>query len=126
MRHLNTPVLAVKGRVKGRPLNVDFNDCTLNTARCYHDWKTVSCKGHEPCGVKNDGTLWCWDAFYSLAPTQIGSGTNWKTIASTGNHICGIKTNGTLWCWGLNDKGQLGDGEADHPFRVKPITLIGP
>ena len=32
-------------------------------------------------------------------------------IAVGGNHSMVLKSNGTVWAWGLNDCGQLGDGE---------------
>jgi alpha-tubulin suppressor-like RCC1 family protein len=61
------------------------------------------------CGVKADGTLWCWGLGQST-PQQVGVETSWRTVSNGGRHVCAIKNDGTLWCWGKNRNGQLGDG----------------
>ncbi|NBO53193.1 MAG: hypothetical protein EBU84_01055, partial [Actinobacteria bacterium] len=34
-------------------------------------------------------------------------------VAASGEHSCALFSNGTLKCWGLNDVGQLGQGDVD-------------
>jgi alpha-tubulin suppressor-like RCC1 family protein len=98
------------------------------------NWVSVSSAGGvHTCGVKTDGTLWCWgrNEFGQLGdgttvdkntPTQVGTGTNWGSIFAGFDHTCGIKTDGTLWCWGHNNYGQLGDGttvDKNTPTQVR-------
>ena len=46
-------------------------------------------------------------------------------ITAGGSHTCAILTDGSLWCWGLNDEGQLGQGNTTNqssPTRVGVAT----
>ncbi|MFH1654574.1 MAG: hypothetical protein ABIE74_11060 [Pseudomonadota bacterium] len=93
-------------------------------------WKTVVNRSLSTCGIKTDGTLWCWgnnsqgllgigtssdacgqDDWYcndKNIPTQVGKETDWDVLGNAAN--CAIKKDGTLWCWGGNTKGSLGNG----------------
>ena len=73
------------------------------------------------CGVKTDGTVWCWGRNHKK---QLGDGTTTtrsrpvQVIGLTGvtqiiagqGFACALKSNGTVACWGDNASGQLGDG----------------
>jgi alpha-tubulin suppressor-like RCC1 family protein len=73
------------------------------------------------CGVKTDGTVWCWGRNHKK---QLGDGTTTtrsrpvQVLGLTGAtqiiagqwFACALKSNGTVACWGDNDYGQLGDG----------------
>ena len=92
-------------------------------------WKVVASGGNTTCGIRTDGSLWCWGYnFYGevgdgsrtnrLTPTHIGN-ASWKAVAVGRTHTCAIQNDDTLWCWGANDTGQVGDGHvrgevADH------------
>ncbi len=102
-------------------------------------WTQVAAGVGDTCGIKSDGTLWCWGADShgdsigqcpactvvpalpdgGLAggepspPVEIpgpGRGSNWTAVALGADHICAIRDDGSLWCWGRNDEGELGDG----------------
>jgi len=84
-------------------------------------WARINSGRIHNCGIKNDGTLWCWgrgefgrlgngSESYHYTPGQTSAGGAWSRVAPGGNHTCGIKADGTLWCWGRNADGQLGDG----------------
>jgi len=85
------------------------------------NWESVSASKNHTCGVKTDGTLWCWGCNYNgeigdntvvirYTPTQeFSQSTNWASVSAGNSHTCGIKKDGTLWCWGDNYYGQLGD-----------------
>jgi alpha-tubulin suppressor-like RCC1 family protein len=73
------------------------------------------------CGVKTDGTVWCWGRNHKK---QLGDGTTTtrsrpvQVLGLTGAtqiiagqwFACALKSNGTVACWGDNTYGQLGDG----------------
>ena len=83
----------------------------------------TSTPDHEgiTCGVKDDGTLWCWgfggDAQLGLGadltdkstPTQVGTATDWTTVSVGADHACGVR-GVDAYCWGANARGQLGTG----------------
>lgn len=82
-------------------------------------WKQVAVggaanfNGSNTCGIKFDGTLWCWGADQypdvanaHMVPTQVGTATNWTQIATIQTETCGVRGDGTLWCWGT----IVGDG----------------
>ena len=84
-------------------------------------WQRVVAGSRHSCGIRTDGTLWCWgvnvhgqlgvgDTTPRLVPTQVGTDANWAEVQCGGLHSCGIRTDGSLWCWGANPAGQLGLG----------------
>lgn len=89
------------------------------------NWHTVATGYRHSCGVKNDGTLWCWGENTDgqlgdgtkedrTSPTQeIRSDTDWSFVGTGSRHTCALKTDGTIWCWGDNDRGKLGDDTID-------------
>ncbi len=96
------------------------------------DWVDVTTGYYHTCGVKADGTLWCWgnnnngqlglgdNSNYS-SPQQVGSDSDWKSVSAGYYHTCALKTDGTLYCWGANNSGQLGAGnylEYNAPHQV--------
>lgn len=92
----------------------------------------VSAGGRHACGVRSDGTLWCWGAnFYGQLgtgdrvghnePVQVGRGTSWTQVSAGGMHTCATKSTGTLWCWGLNYRGQLGLGGRGDKLRPQQV-----
>ena len=100
------------------------------------NWKTVAGGGTHTCGIKTDGTLWCWgkndfgqlgietqDESLSL-PTQVTSESGWALISAGCAHTCGVKTDSTFWCWGRNDSGQLGIGTTDSGQNL-PAQVTG-
>lgn len=96
-------------------------------------WTQVSVGGNYACGIKADGTAYCWgsDQFGKLGNDSNGSTDSPGTaIASTLPWIqisaayttCGIKSDNTLWCWGPNDEGFLGNGTCCTPSQT-PVQV---
>ena len=86
------------------------------------------------CGVKTDGTVWCWGR---NNVKQLGDGTTTnrtrpvqviglsgatQIIAGQG-FACALKSDGTVACWGDNGVGQLGDGTTTG--RSTPTVIPG-
>jgi len=105
-----------------------WGDSITNPAMVTSDmnyWFSVSADGQDTCGIKTDGTLWCWGTnnYGQLglgntnspvsAPTQVETDIDWISVSvgAGGGHTCAVKTDGILWCWGNNGDGQLGLGD---------------
>lgn len=91
------------------------------------DWKSVSANGDFTCGLRGNGTLWCWgrndvaqlgvgDTVTPVStPQQVGSAI-YTALSAGQNHACAVRQNGTLWCWGRNANGELGLGNSMSPM----------
>lgn len=96
---------------------------------------------HHQCGIRGNGTLWCWGTSYSKAlgqdladgtmvgtPEQVGNETEWAevTVFSTNDltaATCATKTNGTLWCWGASNlTGTDGMDVGATPTQITTFT----
>jgi hypothetical protein len=80
------------------------------------DWAQISAGVTHTCGLRTDGTVWCWGDTYpmwSQYPAQVGTDSDWTSISSGYESACGLKADHSLWCWGNNTAGQLGDGTRD-------------
>ena len=96
------------------------------------DWSAVATANQHSCGVKTNGSLWCWGDGTWLGTGVIGGGDQpvpvkiddgpWaQVVGSSSNNTCGIRENGTLWCWGHDEIGLHGDGSAYAPIPT-PIA----
>jgi alpha-tubulin suppressor-like RCC1 family protein len=47
-------------------------------------------------------------------PINLGSGRNAKAIVTGNSHTCVMLDNSSIKCWGLNDSGQLGQGDTNN------------
>jgi cysteine-rich repeat protein len=97
-------------------------------------WKDVSAGLAYTCGVRQDGSLWCWgdnthaqlgDKTTDAKSTPVAvlvSGETWTMVAAGVSHTCALATSGSLWCWGDNSAGQLGIGSNDP--RESPAAVV--
>jgi alpha-tubulin suppressor-like RCC1 family protein len=99
-------------------------------------WTTVAAGHRHSCGVRDDGTGWCWgwneygqigngdnlDQHAPAALSTVGvSGSSWIQLSPAGvndddtasRHTCGLRDDGTAWCWGDGTDGRLGTGTSD-------------
>lgn len=100
-------------------------------------WADVANGPDYTCGVKTDGSLWCWglraaiqgdrgvgESEFINVPTRIGTASDWKsgTLTMGNNNTCLLKTNNSLWCFGFNANGETagspGVGAVNNPTRV--------
>lgn len=92
----------------------------------------------ESCAVTETGAVYCWgfELIDDLDPETRGrvvprhaepiAGLDDALAVSAGHEfVCALRATGRVACWGENDRGQLGDGGADHTpgALVEPIGL---
>ncbi len=94
----------------------------------------VTAGGEHSCGIRENGTLWCWGRNNygqigngatgdNAPPTQVGAETDWVDVTGGGASTCAIRANRSLRCWGLNHRGQIGDGT--RKVRAVPTRVRG-
>jgi alpha-tubulin suppressor-like RCC1 family protein len=82
-------------------------------------FSTGSAGAEGGCGVKSDGTLWCWgynlngtaglgDLAQHDYPLQSGSATSWRSVSMGTATTCAVRTDDSLWCWGNTSDAQTG------------------
>lgn len=114
-----------------------------------HTFTQVTAGSQHTCGLKADGTVFCWGLNYwgqlgtgsttgpdlctsaegqppitpcAQAPVQ-ATGLAFTKIEAFGHTTCGIVADGRLFCWGYNENGQLGTG--DKVSRSVPTLVAG-
>lgn len=104
-----------------------WNDCVV--------WVQVSTSGYHTCGVKSDGTTWCWGYNWrgelgdgttidSLVPVQVAGIIDVVKVIAFAWTTCALKNDSTVWCWGDNQYGQVGDGSS--PYTIpNPVQVVG-
>jgi alpha-tubulin suppressor-like RCC1 family protein len=99
---------------------------------------SMSASQHHSCGVRDDGTLWCWggnehselavpgaDLARSGVPVQVGTDSDWAEASVGWFHSCGRKQNGVLMCWGRAIEGQLAQERVEpNPVPVKVMAPV--
>jgi len=102
-------------------------------------WKQISAGQFVTCGVRADGSLWCWgrgsggqlglaeadwgDARARFAPTRVGQMLTWDSVAVGPSVTCATMSDGTGWCWGDNQYGAVGAGAAT--IITAPTRIAG-
>ncbi len=85
-------------------------------------WLEVSVGDRHACGVRTDGTLWCWGSSdtgatghpeSSLVPRQVGAWDDWLSVAVGDYASCAVRKSGALYCWGANAELEMGHADAD-------------
>lgn len=102
-------------------------------------WQTISAGGQNTCGVKSDGSAWCWGegssgqigdgktAASQSVPAPVSdlnvSGKRWSSITVGISYACGLRDDDTAWCWGQGNDGQLGNGSRAESIAT-PVPVI--
>ncbi len=128
------PVFAFSGYACGT--SVSPNPATILGANEYYG--KIAASGNYSCGIKSDGTAWCWghdasgrlgngvDGTEKQSPSLVSSLTtqnNFTQIVTGGSHTCGIRNNGSAWCWGYDAVGQLGNGAVLSANQQSPSPV---
>jgi alpha-tubulin suppressor-like RCC1 family protein len=85
------------------------------------------------CGLRRDGSLWCWGDNHSgqlagigpesTVPARAAEESDWTLIDTGTFHSCGLRASGRLFCWGRNVEGQLALGTRTPS---EPVTAVEP
>lgn len=115
---------------------------TAGTSTLWSDWVLVGAGNLTSCGIRADGTAWCWGAQSDgaignnttgggnrVVPTAVGTAgtgtlwSDWIDIAVKGAGACGRRANKSVWCWG----GLPGSSNGDGTFsgRLVPVAIAG-
>lgn len=102
-------------------------------------WQKISAAGQNTCGIKSDGSAWCWGQGFSgqlgngtitksqIVPAAVSdsnvSGKRWSEISAGISYTCGVRDDGTAWCWGRGSEGQRGDGMRTETAAT-PVAVI--
>jgi alpha-tubulin suppressor-like RCC1 family protein len=90
------------------------------------DWAAVTAGGEATCGLKMDGSRWCWgrnqlgqlgDETQADRPApSVAAGSGWAAVSAGDEFMCGLDEDQFVSCWGANMTGYgigaLGDGLA--------------
>jgi len=101
-----------------------------------NDWSYVSAGDGATCGIRFDGTLWCWgrNTGHQLGgastdiqvrrPLQVGTDTDWLRVETGQQFSLALKQDHSLWAWGTNvAHDATGDG---NPFGLDTDALDVP
>ena len=95
----------------------------------------ISLGGSHSCGRLFNGSVLCWGSNYYR---QLGNGNtstnmsypvalfgvyNFSSVGLGLYHSCGVLFNGSVLCWGLNNYGELGNGNTSSMYY--PVALSG-
>lgn len=108
----------------------------------YHEFQAVT-GGHtfaslaggmqHGCGVKADGSAWCWGenssgvlgrgtkTYSEPVPAPVAGGHQFASVHGSLYNTCGRTTAGEVYCWGSGDHGMIGNGgfaESLVPVKV--------
>ena len=103
------------------------------------NWKSISAGGGAvgfALALSYDNTLWGWGSNYSgqlgagaalglSSLTQLGSAGFWKSAVcgTTGHHVVAVSVSGALHTWGINNAGQLGNGDSLLQSVSTPVQI---
>lgn len=96
-------------------------------------WLTVAVHGDKSCGLRTDGTLWCWGVMLTVGsvgdpaqvstPALVSSDGHWRSLSIDEHFVCTIDHLGGLDCWRLGyDKVQFYVVHEQHPSTWRQFS----
>jgi len=105
-----------------------------------HSFVQLSAGWGHTCGVRTDGTAYCWGSNDSgqlgagfrseprvrhATPLPVVGAHAYLSIAAGSSHTCALAGDGQAFCWGLNEFGQLGIGDPIVWDVSEPVAVAG-
>lgn len=98
------------------------------------DWSVVDAGDGHTCGIRFDGSLWCWgrNTQHQLGPStegqirhpiQVGTDTDWLRVDSGQQAAVALKQDHSLWVWGTNVGSNADEG---FPLGIDDDVLATP
>jgi len=95
------------------------------------DVKAITAGDFYAAALKNDGTVWYWGAPSGLVngsslfttPFKLSGIDNVTAIAGGSHHLLMLKADKTVWAIGVNQMGQLGNGNTTN--STTPVQVAG-
>ncbi|MEZ4269952.1 MAG: hypothetical protein R3C68_00465 [Myxococcota bacterium] len=99
---------------------------------CVGSWESFALGDQHACGIRNDGSLWCWgdntvgqlgdgSSRRRSVPVRVGQDNTWQQVSAGSKHTCGVHADGSLQCFGSGNNGRLGHGA--FTAAVIPTTV---
>lgn len=116
-----------------------------------HVFSVIAAGLIHSCGVDSGGAAWCWGvnswgqlgntnvtSIPAPSPAAVSGGLAFTAISTglytysdesinggTAAHTCGLSAGGLTYCWGVNNLGQVGNGQAGFSPVVTPAKVSG-
>jgi alpha-tubulin suppressor-like RCC1 family protein len=117
------------------PVAVDTTNINSGTR-----FTAVSAGADHTCGLRDDGSIWCWGGNYwgqlgdgntlgngvGSPPVKVAgspTGSGWTQVSAGYYFTCGLRDDNSGWCWGGNGLGNLGTG--DQNGKLLPTKVVG-
>jgi alpha-tubulin suppressor-like RCC1 family protein len=82
-------------------------------------WTSVGAGQAHTCGVKTDGSVWCWGRNAELqvaeveeprvnSPRRVNTDHSWSSVVAGQTHTCALRQDGSMWCWGSDTADNSG------------------
>ncbi|NCO03744.1 MAG: DUF1554 domain-containing protein [Alphaproteobacteria bacterium] len=126
----------LSGRLGDGGGGVDTNQEAPVAVINHNEFKQMNTSNYVSCGLKTDGSAWCWgnddegglgngDSITTSqdSPSPVSGNHKFKKIIGHWRGGCGLKDNGTLWCWGADSVGQIGNGATTTNARPDPTQV---
>ena len=112
----------------------EHSDWSMVSAAMGHGYRYEGETDYHSCGLRDNGTLYCWGANWDgqlgigntstqLIPIRAQTSTKFNFLATGDSHSCAISNADELWCWGDLNYGQLGLGGIDASYVDTPQKL---
>lgn len=116
-----------------------------------HSFVAISAGLIHSCGVDAAGAAWCWGvnswgqlgngstaAVPAPSPALVSGELTFTSVSAglygysdeaintgTAAHTCGVTSEGVAYCWGVNNLGQVGNGQTSFSAVVTPTKVSG-
>jgi alpha-tubulin suppressor-like RCC1 family protein len=97
------------------------------------DWVTVSAGDEYTCGVRANGSLFCWGSngwrlgdgtgAERTSPTEVATAArDWIGVDAGWRGTCGVKSDGRIFCWGPDRSLTLDDVATTSPGKLVQVS----
>lgn len=99
-----------------------------------HTFVSLHAGAFHACGIKADGTAWCWGnnadgmlgrgtkTYSEPTPGLVAGGLAFASLAMGLGNTCGLTTGGEVYCWGRGLNGMIGNGSTAEKTVPAKIT----